>query len=252
MINISQQLGISNSPWNSTKEPNPCRWEGVTCNIPLNNSIVSLSLSGFGLSTSKFLPMFCQIGSLQSLNLSNNFLVSIPDEFFISCGRIDGLKSLDFSKNKLVGSLPTFHNFVGLESLDFSFNSLSGSIDSQLNDLGALKILNLSFNGFKGYVPSRIGQPMILEQLVLSKNDFTGPIPTDIGIYKNLALLDLSVNSLSGPIPESIGNLTKLQILILSSNRLTGLIPATLSSITTLQRRNQLLPTPCIKLPMPV
>ncbi|XP_007019956.2 PREDICTED: receptor-like protein kinase 2 [Theobroma cacao] len=214
MINISQQLDIPSSPWNSTKEPNPCRWKGVTCNIPLNNSIVSLSLSGFGLSTSKFLPMFCQIDSLQYLNLSNNFLVSIPDEFFNSCGRIDGLKSLDFSNNKLVGSLPTFHKFVGLESLDFSFNSLSGSINSQLNDLSALKILGL----------------------VLSKNNFSGPIPTEIGIYQNLVRIDLSFNSLSGQIPASIGNLTKLQVLILSSNKLTGLIPATLSSITTLRR----------------
>ncbi|XP_021287687.1 leucine-rich repeat receptor-like tyrosine-protein kinase PXC3 [Herrania umbratica] len=236
MINISQQLDIPSSPWNSTKEPNPCRWKGVTCSIPLNNSVVSLSLSGFGLSTSNFLPMFCQIDSLQSLNLSNNFLESIPVEFFNSCGRIDGLKSLNFSKNELVGSLPTFHNFVGLESLDFSFNSLSGSIDSRLNDLVALKRLYLSSNRFNGSVPSRIGQPMVLEQLELSKNSFTGPIPTDIGINQNLVLIDLSFNSLSGPIPESIGNLTKLQMLILSSNLLTGLIPATLSSITTLQR----------------
>ncbi|XVF37210.1 hypothetical protein REPUB_Repub19eG0127100 [Reevesia pubescens] len=236
MISISQQLGISNSPWNATKLPNICHWKGVTCNSPLNNSILSLSLSGFGLSNSAFLPMFCQIDSLQSLDFSNNVLTSIPVEFFSSFGGIVGLKSLNFSKNKLVGSLPTFQNFAGLESLDLSFNDLNGTIDSQLNDLGALKSLNLSVNHFSGSVPSRLGKSRVLERLELSTNHFTGVIPRDIGMYGNLVLIDLSGNKLTGTIPESIGNLTSLQILILSLNQLSGAIPAGLSNITSLQR----------------
>ncbi|XWS21896.1 hypothetical protein CRYUN_Cryun30bG0095100 [Craigia yunnanensis] len=236
MINISQRLEMANSPWNATKEPNPCHWKGVKCHSPLNNSIVSLSLSGFDLSNSSFLPVLCQIDSLQSLDFSNNFLTSIPKEFFNSCGVINGLKSLNFSKNNLFGSLPTFQKFPGLESLDLSFNALNGSIDSQLNDLSALKSLNLSFNHFNSSVPSRLGKSRVLERLELSMNKFSGVIPKDIGMYGNLILIDLGGNKLTGHIPESIGNLTRLEILILSSNQLTGAIPAGLSNITTLQR----------------
>ncbi|XVF29979.1 hypothetical protein REPUB_Repub16aG0017900 [Reevesia pubescens] len=236
MIRISQQLDMANSPWNASKEPNVCHWKGVTCNSPANNSILSLSLSGFGLSNSSFLPMFCQINSLQSLNFSNNYLTSIPVEFFNSCGGIDGLRSLNFSNNQLAGSLPTFQNFSGLESLDFSFNNLTGNIDSQLNDLSSLKSLNLGFNRFSGSVPNRLGKSRVLERLQLFANNFSGVIPSDIGMYGNLILIDLSGNNLAGRIPETIGNLARLQSLILSSNQLTGVIPFGLSAIKTLQR----------------
>ncbi|MBA0650761.1 hypothetical protein Goklo_018143 [Gossypium klotzschianum] len=234
MITVSHQL--ANSSWNVEKEQNPCLWEGVTCNAPHNDSILSLSLSGFGLSNSSFLPLLCQINSLQSLDFSSNLFNSIPVEFFNTCGEIDGLKSLNFSKNKLVGSLPTFQKFVGLESLDLSFNSLNGSIDSQLNGLSALKSLNLSCNNFTGSVPSRLGKSRVLEQLELSMNRFTGEIASEIGEHGNLIKIDLSENHLNGFIPESFVNLTKLETLILSSNQLHGEIPAGLLGITTLQR----------------
>ncbi|XVE60802.1 hypothetical protein DITRI_Ditri05aG0156300 [Diplodiscus trichospermus] len=236
MIDISQRLDLANSPWNATKEQNPCHWKGVACNKPVNNSIVSLSLSGFGLSSSSFLPMLCKIDSLLSLDFSNNSLTSISNEFLNSCGGIGELKSLNFSKNMLDGSLPPFQKFTGLESLDLSFNRLSGVIDSQLNDLSALKSLNLSFNQFSGSVPIRLGKSGVLERLELSMNNFIGGIPIEIGMYRNLILVDLNRNSLNGSIPASIGNLTSLQILILSSNQLSGTIPSVLSGIKTLLR----------------
>ncbi|KAK8336690.1 hypothetical protein V6Z12_A09G136900 [Gossypium hirsutum] len=195
MITVSHQL--ANSSWNVEKEQNPCLWEGVTCNAPHNDSILSLSLSGFGLSNSSFLPLLCQINSLQSLDFSSNLFNSIPVEFFNSCGEIDGLKSLNFSKNMLVGSLPTFQKFVGLESLDLSFNSWKYRFTVEW---------------------------------------FTGEIASEIGEHGNLIKIDLSGNHLNGIIPESFVNLTKLETLILSSNQLHGAIPAGLLGITTLQR----------------
>ncbi|GLT68068.1 hypothetical protein SLA2020_403290 [Shorea laevis] len=237
MLNLPQLLNISSSPWDVTKEPNPCLWQGVKCSgRPNNSSIISLSLSGFGLSSSNFLSEVCKIDSLQSLNLSNNSLTSISDGFFNDCGGIDGLKVLNFSRNRLVGSLPAFQNFVGLEFLDLSFNYLSGEINSQLSQLVSPKSLNLGFNRFSGPVPTQLGKSLVLEQLQLSNNTFYGEIPVELLTYKNLNIIDLSDNFLNGSIPEAIGNLSKLQLLLLSSNRLSGKIPESISSISTLQR----------------
>ncbi|KAJ6757940.1 F12K21.25 [Salix koriyanagi] len=202
MINLSKLLNFSDSSWNATRDP--CSWKGVTCSSG-NSSVTSLFLSKLGLSNSNFLPDVCKIETLQSLDLSNNRLSLIPDDFVN-------------------------------ESLDLSFNSLSGNVSQQLDGLLALKILNLSFNKFSGPLPVNLGKSLLLEKLQLSMNQFQGAIPQDIANCQNLNLLDLSGNVLDGSIPARIGNLTKLKFLVLSSNNLIGDIPANISNIPTLFR----------------
>lgn len=211
----------------------PCSWEGVNCSSG-NSYITKISLSGFSLNSSDFLPLLCQIDSLESLDLSKSQLPSIPEKFITACGKIVGLKVLNFSRNGLPGPLPTFQGFVGLESLDLSFNKFTGNIGLQLDGLVALKSLNLSFNFFNGSIPTNL--PLALEELQLSGNRFQGMIPDRIMVCLNLSSIDLSQNIISGPVPDSIGNLSKLKILILSTNRFSGEIPTGLSSITALQR----------------
>ncbi|XP_021600121.1 leucine-rich repeat receptor-like tyrosine-protein kinase PXC3 [Manihot esculenta] len=235
MINLAQHLNIPALSWDVELQTNPCLWKGVHCSSD-NSSVIGLSFNGFGLSSSVFLSFVCKIESLQSLDLSNNQLSSIPIRFIDDCGRIPGLKLLNFSKNALVGPLPTFRSFAGLESLDLSFNNLSGSISLQFGELPALRKLYINFNGFSGSVPVNLGKSMALEELKLSVNSFQGEIPLEISKYQNLSLIDLSSNKLNGSIPESIGNLTKLKILILSSNNLVGEIPHTIANIPTLVR----------------
>ncbi|XP_015579434.1 leucine-rich repeat receptor-like tyrosine-protein kinase PXC3 isoform X2 [Ricinus communis] len=237
MITLSKLLknNTASSPWDATSQPNPCLWKGVTCSLD-GTSVTSLSLYGFGVSSSGFLINVCKIESLQSLDLSNNRFSSIPSEFISSCGGINGLKRLNFSRNGLTGVLPTFDGFVGLESLDLSFNSLSGRVDLQLDGLSALKSLNLSFNKFTGSVPVNLGKSMMLEEFMLSENFFQGEIPQEIFSYKNLSMIDLGANNLFGSIPNSIGNFTKLQLLILSANNLSGEIPPSIANIPTLSR----------------
>ncbi|KAJ6291537.1 hypothetical protein OIU76_023585 [Salix suchowensis] len=233
MMSLSRLLNLSDSLWYSTKDP--CSWKGVRCSSG-NSSVTGLSLSAFDLSNSNFLPVVCKIETLQDLDLSNNGLRSISDEFINDCGRIDGLKSLNFSKNLLGGSLPTFNGFAGLKSLDLSFNSLSGNVSLQLDGLHALTSLNLSYNNFTGPIPVNLGNPLLLEELQLSMNGFEGTVPQEIANYQNLSLIDLGSNYLEGSIPTGIGNLASLRILLLSSNNLSGEIPANISNIPTLYR----------------
>ncbi|XP_061944165.1 LRR receptor-like serine/threonine-protein kinase ER2 isoform X2 [Populus nigra] len=235
MITLSKLLNNTASPWDATKEPNPCSWIGVRCS-PDNTRVTHLFLSGIGLSSSDFIPVICKIESLQWLDFSNNRLSSIPDEFINVCGQISELQTLSFSHNSLAGPLPTFHGFEGLETLDLSCNSMSGNISLQLDGFRSLKSLNLSSNKFNGHVPINLGKSMMLEELQLSVNSFQGSIPSEIVSYQNLHRIDLSANQLSGSIPDVLGNLTYLEVLVLSSNKLSGEIPTSLSNIQTLQR----------------
>lgn len=222
--------------WSGTdRTSTPCSWKGISCNSD-NSSITKVSFPLFSISSSEFLPVVCQIDTLESLDVSQNHLISIPNEFINSCGRISGLKLLNFSRNRLEGSLPTFTGFGKLESLDFSYNNLNGKVDLQLDGLNSLKSLNLSSNRFNGSVPNSLGKFNLLEELQLSANFFESEFPTQILNLGNLTLIDLSLNNLSGVIPDRLGELSKLQVLILSANKLSGTIPQSLGNIKTLTR----------------
>ncbi|KAF5955180.1 hypothetical protein HYC85_008036 [Camellia sinensis] len=213
------------SPWNVTKDPNPCSWKGVTCTSN-NSAITNLSLPFFSITSSDFLVSLCQIDTLEAVDLSNNHLSSIPDGFMTGCGKITGLKQLNISRSKLSGPLPTFNGFAKLESLDLSHNSLGGSIDLQLDGMVGLKSLNLGFNQFIGSVPINLGKSMVLEELGLSSNRFEGKFPEAIANYSHLTAIDLSLN---GSIPGDLLSQSNLLSLDLSYNSLSGSIPANMS-----------------------
>ncbi|PIN02223.1 Serine/threonine protein kinase [Handroanthus impetiginosus] len=221
---------------NFDKGSSPCSWRGVECNSPDNSSIKKLSFRLFSISTSEFLPILCEISTLESLDVSKNYLSSIPVKFFTVCGEIGGLKRLNFSGNRLDGYLPPFTGFRTLEFLDFSYNSLKGEIGLQFDDLDSLRSLNLSHNEFRGKLPLNLGKLNFLEDLQLSFNSFTGEIPVEITKYRNLSLIDLSLNGLSGSIPVELTELPRLETLVLSVNNLSGEIPQSLSDVTTLVR----------------
>ncbi|KAL9256779.1 Leucine-rich repeat receptor-like tyrosine-protein kinase PXC3-like protein [Drosera capensis] len=214
----------------------PCSWSGVSCGGATNSSIVELSLTNLGLSSSGFLPLVCEISSLESLDVSKNMLMSIPTEFLTNCGGLGGLKLLNFSLNRVPGLVPSFDGFSSLESLDLSYNVFSGSIGTQFAGLGSLKGLNLSMNHFNGSIPTNIGTNEAMEQLQLSNNKFQGSIPEELAGFGNLNLIDLSSNELSGNLPSILGELRNLEVLVLSSNLLTGPIPNIFPNLTALSR----------------
>ncbi|KNA14693.1 hypothetical protein SOVF_104470 [Spinacia oleracea] len=242
MISLSSHLHSQTSslPWDVGKDP--CTWTGVTCNNVTNsvnsvNSVTKLSLTSLKLTNSSFLPILCQISSLEVLDVSKNLLNSIPGEFLTNCSEISALKSVNFSWNRVSGPLPSFENgFTSLETLDFSQNLLSGNIGTQLNELVSLKSLNLSSNNFTGSIPINLGKFKGLEQLQLSANQFHGKIPEKLSDYKNLTILDLSLNQLVGVIPSRIEELPNLEVLVLSGNRLSGEVPDIFSNNRKLQR----------------
>ncbi|XP_038719860.1 receptor-like protein 52 [Tripterygium wilfordii] len=123
-----------------------------------------------------------------------------------------GLKMLNFNKNGMNGSLPTFTGFLELEVLDLTYNLLSESIESQLNGLSGLKSWNRSFNMFTGSIP--IGKSMpSLEHLMLKMNNFQDTIPKKITHYQNLSWIDFTMKKLLGSLPMEIGDLSLVGVL---------------------------------------
>ncbi|XP_042060655.1 leucine-rich repeat receptor-like tyrosine-protein kinase PXC3 [Salvia splendens] len=233
---IQNNTAASSFVWsNVLKTSDPCLWKGVGCTSD-NSSINTVSVKSSSISTSEFLPFVCNIATLESLDVSNNQLSSIPDGFLTGCRGITGLRLLNFSANRLSGPLPTFNGFPFLDTLDFSRNNLTGEVSMQLDGLGSLKTLNLGWNNFGGKIPTNLGNMNLLEEILLSLNKFTGEIPLAITKYKNLSVIDLSGNSLSGSIPIEFGGFTRLKTLILSLNYLSGGIPTFLANITSLER----------------
>ncbi|KAI3943011.1 hypothetical protein MKX01_024934 [Papaver californicum] len=264
MIKLSNSVNRNGSVW-STTDSNPCSWKGVNCStIGVNSFVTQISLTSLGLSGSDFLTELCQIDSLEGFNVSMNSLSSIPDMFISDCGKLNGLKRLDFmgflvwklqlSKNQFEGSIPDeLFSFQNLTSIDLSYNKISGVLSNSIGDLSRLDTLLLSSNNLSGEIPKSLSNIKTLTRLAyvqsldLSFNHLVGPIPIYLLSPPKLEYVDLTNNSLLGPIPENlsttlvrfipsatIGKLSQLTYLELGNNSLSGEIPVKLGNCVTL------------------
>uniref|UniRef100_A0A6P6FRC8 receptor-like protein EIX1 n=1 Tax=Ziziphus jujuba TaxID=326968 RepID=A0A6P6FRC8_ZIZJJ len=216
----------------------------------------------------------------QVLNLNNNgFDGGIPSSF----GSLIFLRSLHLRSNNLSGilSFSSLQNCINLVTLDLSRNKFEGNIPTWLGTSPAkLRFLIAGFNEFHGHIPEQLCALNSLQILDLSNNNLFGPIPkcfnnfstmaiekvedtefwynttAQDGYYsyveaallllkgepieynKTLALvniIDLSGNSLSGHIPLEITNLSNLLSLNLSNNLLDGEIPMRIDNMRELE-----------------
>ncbi|XP_062202274.1 probable leucine-rich repeat receptor-like protein kinase At5g63930 [Phragmites australis] len=236
MSNLSSLVG---NRWNTTSNPNPCNWSGISCSSSGSGSFLAVTgivLSNYGLSNSSIFAPICRLDTLQNLDLSRNSFTDLSGHFFSSsCSMKAGLRFLNLSSNQLAHPLSDLSGFPQLEVLDLSLNLFtSGNLSADLSSFPNLMSLNLSTNKLNGDVPtSMVGS---LAELVLSGNQLSGAIPQVLFKYENLTLLDLSQNDLTGAVPDEFKSLTKLENLLLSENKLSGEIPGSLSIVTTLSR----------------
>ncbi|TVU51251.1 hypothetical protein EJB05_02662, partial [Eragrostis curvula] len=228
---------VGKNRWNTTSDPcvSP-GWSGVRC-LPFGVSsvVAELTLRGLGISSSAVFASICRLKTLQVLDLSKNFIPSLPNQSF-PCPMSAGLQHLNLSSNRLSAPLANFSVFPKLEILDLSFNNFSGRLSTELNSLPKLTSLNLSSNNLEGDVPHPTSISLVLEELVLSRNQFTGHIPKDLFQCSNLTMLDLSQNNMTGEATNDFGKLHNLQTLLLSGNNLSGQIPENLTTLKNLSR----------------
>ncbi|KAL5999735.1 hypothetical protein ACLOJK_038020 [Asimina triloba] len=259
------------SSWNANN-PDCCSWEGIHCSS-FTGHVIALNLSRLHIGGLLDFQSLFQLGSLQRLNLSDNFFEGspIPSGF----AQLSNLTHLHLRWNQFYGQIPLdiFHltrsnNFFGsigepwtsqeffprLQIIDLSFNNFSGRLPSNLfstwkmmKDGGsASEFLIANTSGTVMYYQDTVllvwkGTEIEFEKIImavtvvdLSHNQFHGDIPTSIGELKALRLLNLSHNHFQGKIIASLQNLRDLESLDLSNNNLSGKIPWQLAELSFL------------------
>ncbi|KAE8662326.1 putative membrane-associated kinase regulator 1 [Hibiscus syriacus] len=132
----------------------PCRprdysWTGVRCSEGERIRVISLNLTGIGLS-----------GSLSP-----------------SIANLTALSSIWLGNNSLSGVIPDLSSLKLLETLHLEENQLTGEIPSSLGDIESLRELFLQNNNLTGRIPDTlVGRPRL--EVRTSGNQFLTPPPS--------------------------------------------------------------------------
>ncbi|KAG2268255.1 hypothetical protein Bca4012_070540 [Brassica carinata] len=183
-------------------------------------SLVSLGISG------PLPPKITRFSSsLQSLNLSSNFISGkIPKEI----SSLKSLRSLVLANNEFNGSVPDLRGLSNLQELNLDGNKLGPDVVTSL--ASNLITVSLKNNSFGSNLPEQIKKLNKLQSLDLSSNKFVGSIPRFLFSLPSLQNLTLAQNLFSGSLPNSSLCSSKLRLLDVSRNLLTGKLPSCLSS----------------------
>ncbi|KAL9235628.1 hypothetical protein vseg_010372 [Gypsophila vaccaria] len=246
MSDLARSLNPSPPGWSG---PNPCKWEGVSCDR--SNRVTSINLAGKSLS-GRLPPNLQQLSSLQTLSLQRNRLSGkIP-----SLSGMAELRQVFLDENGFTGiEFPFLENLPSLQSFSVDDNPLeTWSIPPSLSNSSSLEEFLASNSSLNGSIPDIFGSLPSLNSLRLSYNDLTGSLPKSFrgsslrnlwinnqksGLSGGLFVLDsmfglvqvwVHHNAFSGQIPD-LSNCVNLFDIQLRDNHLTGIIP---NSITTL------------------
>ncbi|KAL5606507.1 hypothetical protein BROUX41_002912 [Berkeleyomyces rouxiae] len=162
-----------------------------------------------------------RLANLTSLNLSHN---RISNDSLDLISQITSLRDLKMAKNLLYGPLPpSFSNLINLEVLDINGNNVS-SLPSNVAKMNRLRILNLSENSFET-LPFQGLSKLPLTEINARKNKLSGVLmdseATSMPLIQNL---DLSCNRITHLVPEGAQlSFPSLHQLTMSVNKLKEL-----------------------------
>ncbi|XP_044481986.1 receptor-like protein 6 [Mangifera indica] len=171
-------------------------------------SLESLNLSHNFLTTIDHLPW----KKLQYLNLHSNFIqasfpIALPE-----------LGILLLSNNNLTGEIPHLCNINRLLYVDLSNNNLNGTILECMINSSSLCILDVQKNRLHGNIPNAFAQGNYFQLLNFNGNKLEGPLPQSLVNCTRLQVLDLGNNNINGSFPYWLGDLPNLQVLVLRFN----------------------------------
>ncbi|KAI3701596.1 hypothetical protein L6452_26786 [Arctium lappa] len=218
-----QKMGMKNSSNSSFSHllnfSKPvCSWEVVFCDSNQEN-VIGFLASNLGISGSIPDNTIGKLTKLQSLDLSNNHITDLPNDFW----SLGSLKTLNLSNNKISMVISSnIGNFGSLEKLDLSFNNFSGSLPESISSLTNLQVLNLNQNGFDSTIPLGIISCHLLTSIDFSWNGFNGVLPDGFGsAFPNLKSLNLAGNEIEGK-GSDFSKMESLTYLNISKNLFQG------------------------------
>ncbi|EYU26682.1 hypothetical protein MIMGU_mgv1a000464mg [Erythranthe guttata] len=152
---------------------------------------------------------------------SNNFQETIP----LNIGTFT-FYALFFSlaNNGFTGTIPqSLCNSTYLQVLDFSNNKLNGSIPlCLLENLTSLGVLNLGRNHIAGDIPDTFSVNCSLKTLDLSNNNIGGNIPPSLANCRSLEVVNVGNNNFDDGFPCMLKNSSSLRVLVLRNNTFHG------------------------------
>ncbi|XP_072078343.1 uncharacterized protein [Arachis hypogaea] len=224
---------------------------------------------------------FSKLKNLYFLDFSNNKFLSVDINsrvdyvlpkldilYFSSCSvtvfppflaKLQNLRNLDLSNNKIHGKIPNWfsdnllHTWKSMNFIDLSFNQLQGDLPIPANGTDYFAVSNNNFTGgipstlslstqlifshnhLSGTIPSMFCNATFLDALILSHNHLSGVIPQCLGALPDLTILDLQVNNLHGNIPTNFSQDYNFQTIKLNNNQLDGSLPRSLSNCIMLE-----------------
>ncbi|HBG28529.1 MAG: hypothetical protein A2Y10_11365 [Planctomycetes bacterium GWF2_41_51] len=194
-------------------------WENRLLKIPIEIAELSqLRYLNLGNNKLTVLPEFLELKQLDTLWLSMNPLITMPDWI----GELAQLRCLGFHSCQLNTISPKIINLSKLDTLVL-YNNKFNDIPPEFCNLNNLVFLFLS-NNQVSRLPREFGKLNKLKKLDFSNNNFI-EIPPEIGQLHNLEELNFSKNKLT-KLPSELGNLVKLKELYLYSNNITTLEPS--------------------------
>jgi hypothetical protein len=151
--------------------------------------------------------------SLEILDLSNNDLKSLPDDF----GRLKSLKAAFFINNQFEEVPEVLAQCPQLNIIGFKSNQIQHISETALSP--NLRWLILTQNRIE-QLPKAMGNLSSLQKLMLAGNRLTS-LPEEMAACHNLELIRLSANRLTA-LPSWLFSLPRLSWLAYASNPLSG------------------------------
>ncbi|XP_028070555.1 receptor-like protein 43 [Camellia sinensis] len=206
-------------------------YNGLSLNI--NNSVNStlttfdtVRLASYNLS--EFPNFLREQTRLRSLDLSTNKIHGEVPKWLFNVGK-DSLQNLNLSYNFLISLEHLPWKNLCLSVLNLGINSFSGTFTTTFTKGNLLRNLNLNGNQIKGQVPRSLLNCEYLEILDLGKNKINDTFPQWLETLTELQVLVLRFNRFHGHIgtfkTKSKHLFPKLRIIDISYNEFTGLLP---------------------------
>ena len=156
-------------------------WDGIT--VAGDPRRVTKIILGYRRMTGMVPPELAQLGALEIINLTDNYLTgSIPSEL----GGSSNLRELNLGVNRIRGHIPNeIGQLTNLEHLDLGQNDLTGPIPAELGNLTKLRVFIVGSNHMTGNIPQELTSWTDIQVFVVDSNDFTGCVPTELRTIAN-------------------------------------------------------------------